>query len=670
MMFDPAALQQHIARWHNEGGVLYHESAPAPGRWTEMLDAFLVPCLQTGDRALVTIPLTPVWRLDIHNDLPSLTPVESLPPDVHTVLVSCPGEYLTTLALLQLRRQNVNQCWLREANTWRVDSVDHLLAHHLYHRKVKRVLRLISPGLCVDEQRLVRGMGEHLQANHTDENNRRDSTPASSTPQTIPAAPTGPGLWHREIRADNQALCTATDRPNGRPLRIMHYIGSLSAGGAERQLCNLAIGQKKAGHDVRVRTTYETTDHLAHYSPLLTDANIDVHRAGDVEPDFGPQSESFRWDLLSAVPADLNPFIASLARELIADPPDILHCWLDHPSIMGGLAGIIAGVPHILLSTRNSNPTNFPRLYAPYLDTWYHILAESRRVHWLANSHSGAGSYASWLNMPVDRVHVVLNGLFSDHFDRPGWDERHRARRHFNLSPDVPVVAVINRLSEEKQPELMLKVISLVRPDVPNLQVLVAGVGPLENRMKEIIARRGLQDCVHLIGRVTEVDRFFCASDVLLLTSTLEGCPNVALEAQHVGVPVVATAGGGTTDAVMHGQTGFLCGVQDAVGLATALRRLLTDAPLRNQFGRTAQTFVDRCFSIPQLVELTNRVYDHMLNGDPSAKRIITPKPDLETTGEVDEVESKSDSDRATPFIETRPIGSYQSSSDPATRRS
>lgn len=241
----------------------------------------------------------------------------------------------------------------------------------------------------------------------------------------------------------------------------------------------------------------------------------------------------------------------------------------------------------------------------------------------MANSHRGAASYAEYVGLDESRFHIVFNGLFREHFDRPTPAQRLAARRRLGLPPEAPVVAVVNRLDEEKQPELMLKVIALLRERLPGLRVAVAGTGPLEADVRAIIARRGLARNITLLGRVDNVVEIMSAADVLLLTSRYEGCPNVALEAQHVGIPVVATDAGGTPDAVAHGETGFVCGVDDVAGLVISLQKLLQDSGLRERFGRAAQAYVDDRFNLDRMVDLTCGVYETALRG--GGARIETP---------------------------------------------
>src|SRR5262249_9779008 len=111
--------------------------------------------------------------------------------------------------------------------------------------------------------------------------------------------------------------------------------------------------------------------------------------------------------------------------------------------------------------------------------------------------------------------------------------------------------------------------------------------------------------------------------DVLLLTSSVEGCPNVVLEAQHLGLAVVATRVNGTCDAVLHGRTGFLAPDQDARQLGEYLFRLLGDAKLRRQLAEEGQAFVRRRFGLETMVDLTAQVYQHILGADAATSRIM-----------------------------------------------
>ena len=605
-----------VLRWWREAGVAVCESRIVAGARMDMASAAL--------RALATTTGTeprirsggPCWRLATDGAGPE--PLTSVPSRVHTVVFPTSEDRVGLAALWYWRRRGAKEFWFHHLDGWRRGEGDITFAGLVYRRVFRRVLTIVLPPLSMNHE-----VGERVYTRWTVARRREDGPVAAQTPA---AAADESGLWARYVERDNAAAVDAR-APEGRPLRVVQYIGALGAGGAERQLCNLTIGLAARGYEIDVVTMYEPVGEHGHYRRLLAEHGLPVRRASHADWDEAVRRR-VDWNLILAAPPEIRDHVSCLVADLLVAGPDVLHCWLDAGNVIGGIAGLIAGVPRILLSTRNSNPTNFPRLDSVYMAPWYRLLVRSRRVRVLANSHSGAASYAAWIGMPEDAIHVVLNGLRGEDLPQPTAAARAAARRAFGLPEDASVVGGAFRLDTEKQPEVFLDVVRRAAADVKALHVLIAGTGPLESRMREIIRREGMDGYVRLLGPRTDVERVFLASDVLLLTSTLEGCPNAVLEAQYLGVPVVATAGGGTTDAVIHGRTGYLAGVRDAPALAAHLTRLLTDADLRRRFAADAHAFVIETFDLDRMVDLTARVYARMFApAESAAARVVSPHP-------------------------------------------
>lgn len=622
--FDLDALHEDLRTIHDSGALLVFEGDLKPGDWLDIVNAFFLAQLAACGARQITHE-APIWHLALDGPLPRLHPIDALPDGELTVLLPAARNLITIKTLLWLYHRRITHLWILEHEGWMRCELESLLAQISFHRRIKPLLRRIAPGTLVAAQPVTTAMAQWLRRRHDPAN------PLSGADVLLaPArhdAREDEDIWNAEIEKDNEQFTPRSDIDAHAPLNVLQYTGCLNSGGAERQLCNVALELARRGHTSQVRTQHDLEGPHGHYRPLLDSAGVSARRAGlhTISP---AAIERVDWKLLTRCPADIRSYVVRLALELAHDPPDVLHGWLDHPNVIAALAGIAARIDCILLSTRNYNPTHFPRFYAPFVD-WYRVAARSRRVHFLANSHAGAQSYADYIGIDVDRFHVVYNGLFREHFDRPDETRRRKARQQFNIPAQVPVIAVVNRLDDEKQPQLMLKVIALLRDRLPDLRVLVAGAGPLEAEVRSTIHRRGLGSTIQLLGRVSNVVDVLSASDVLLLTSKYEGCPNVALEAQHIGVPVVATDAGGTPDAVAHDVTGFIRPTNDAPGLVMDLRRLLTQPLLREQFAIAAQQYVDASFNLDLMVDHTIDVYHTALSA--GGQRIVTPKPDLES---------------------------------------
>jgi glycosyltransferase involved in cell wall biosynthesis len=103
------------------------------------------------------------------------------------------------------------------------------------------------------------------------------------------------------------------------------------------------------------------------------------------------------------------------------------------------------------------------------------------------------------------------------------------------------------------------------------------------------------------------------ASDVLVLSSLSEGIPVVVIEAMAAGLPVVATAVGGVPEVVRHEREALLVPSQDEEAMATSLRRLRDDPPLRRALGEAARQRALELFSLDTMAERYARIYEQML---------------------------------------------------------
>ena len=317
----------------------------------------------------------------------------------------------------------------------------------------------------------------------------------------------------------------------------------------------------------------------------------------------------FKKHLLPFIPPELAPLVKNLTSDLLRIKPRVLHCWLDWSNIVGGLAGYLAGTPLIVLSTRNLNPSRFPTFYRPWQRRWYAFLAQSRRVCLVANSQAGAEDYASWLGLSPNDFRVIRNGLNPRAVVRPAPEEADLFRKELGLSEDDLLVGGIFRLDPEKRPLDFLRVIKKIREKDSRVKAVIAGQGTLGRWLGKEVRGLGLEGCVFLLGRREDVPRIMAACQVILLTSAFEGTPNVLIEAQWLGLPVVATRAGGSSETVANGRSGFIHGVGDVDSLAQSVRLLLDDEKLREQFGRAGRRFVQETFDLQDSIQAALDLY-------------------------------------------------------------
>ena len=267
-----------------------------------------------------------------------------------------------------------------------------------------------------------------------------------------------------------------------------------------------------------------------------------------------PVPPALQRDVVRHAAADT---LVPLVQALLEAPPRVLHCWLDHPNAVGGLAGVLAGVPRVVLSTRNVNPRHFS-FFRPWFRDSYRLLVRSPVVVVVANSRAGGDDYARWAGFDPARISVVPNGIPADEYPCPSGEERRAARQRFGLHDDEVVIVSIGRLAPEKRPLDLLEVTARARAGVPGLRHLHVGTGPLEPAVRDRARELGLGSTISFPGFLEDPRPAIAAADLSLLTSEWEGCPNALLESQAMGLPVIATDAGGTSEAVLDGETGHL----------------------------------------------------------------------------------------------------------------
>lgn len=389
--------------------------------------------------------------------------------------------------------------------------------------------------------------------------------------------------------------------------RVLLFLSSLGPGGAERQFCNLAKGLVARGLEVGICSLDGFAGAAGHYLPLLEGSGVQLVDALHAAPDFVPNDRHL--DLLAGLPDLFRTDAWRVLTHVARFAPDVLHCALDKTNLLGAVAGVLTDVPRIVLSMRNVNPTHFPYLDVPWFRRWYLLASQVPGLVLSANSRAGGADYAAWLGMPAERIAVVHNGLDQAAVREPAPAEIAALRMELGIARDAPVIAGVFRLSAEKRPQLWLDTVAALRRQFPGLIAIHVGHGPLAAEVAADVARRGLGNCVRLVGRHADPAMVLAAADLLLLVSTFEGIPNVALEAQWLRRPVVCTAAGGSVEAVRDGETGFVVAEPAAAPLAAACARVLGDRAFAARLGEAGRSHVANVFSVDGMVDGSRALY-------------------------------------------------------------
>ena len=300
------------------------------------------------------------------------------------------------------------------------------------------------------------------------------------------------------------------------------------------------------------------------------------------------------------MPADVE----ALRRALEAFRCDLLHVhagigWEGHGLVRLGRE---FGVPHILRTE-----------HLPYLLTDPdQIAAHSATVKKIdALVCVSAGCAASYVaaGVPEHLVRVVRNGAEP----RPVSPPHDETRAMLGVDADAPLVLTVARFTEQKGHRMLLGAIPKVLDISPRAVFAMAGDGPLMPEFAELAAPHVESGAVRLLGARTDVGDLLAAADLFVLPSLFEGLPLVLLEAMAAGLPCVATRIGGTEDAVLDGETGWLAAPGNVDDLARAVIEALSDPAARARHAEAARDRFEQHFSATRMATDTEAVYREVL---------------------------------------------------------
>ncbi len=166
------------------------------------------------------------------------------------------------------------------------------------------------------------------------------------------------------------------------------------------------------------------------------------------------------------------------------------------------------------------------------------------------------------------------------------------------ISPELllekPSIVAMGRFYPQKGLDLLLKAFALLKNRYPEWKVTILGDGPLRSDLESLRDSLGLEDRVHLPGRVKHPHNVLKQADLFVMPSRWEGWGNALAEAMACGLPVIATTCIGPSEIVRDGVDGVLIPPEDVEALAAEMNRLMSDESERNRLTSRAVEVKER----------------------------------------------------------------------------
>jgi glycosyltransferase involved in cell wall biosynthesis len=369
--------------------------------------------------------------------------------------------------------------------------------------------------------------------------------------------------------------------------RIMHVIDSLSMGGAERMMVEIANQSARDGHQVSVCVTREN-------GPLSADLHPDI--------ELRVLARRSRFDFRA---------IRQFAQFARRNNVQVFH-------VHGRSSFSFVAFAHTLALVRA--PILLHDHFGIEIDSsvprWFRLWGKHHVARYVG-VYAKLGDWAKAAGIPTDKISVVNNALDLSSYAKHGAASRD-LHAEFNVPRDKILALMVGGLRREKGLDVLLDALAKLSGfDKTRLRVLVAGGSTDENYVRDCRTQCSalkLDETVHFLGARRDVPVLMQACDFAVIPSRSESGPLVLIEFLASGLPVVSTAVGGIAQQVKELDVALMVPPENAAALSQNIARVLAmRVEERRALGEAGRAAALRRFDISGAAQEWYALYEAML---------------------------------------------------------
>jgi glycosyltransferase involved in cell wall biosynthesis len=389
-------------------------------------------------------------------------------------------------------------------------------------------------------------------------------------------------------------------------MNIVHLTASTFHGGPERQMLGLARSLPEG-----IKSAFLSFAEGGRCRPFLSAARRNGFEAVGLEND--------------------TPRLRAAVREIAAHlerlGANVLCCHGYKANLLGRAAAARVKIPAVAISRGWTGESFRVRLYER-LDRLH--------LRWMDHVVCVSEAQAQKVRrcgVKPERVSVIPNAVDPDRFTDPDPRALAKLLRHFRTRRSR-IVGAAGRLSPEKGFDVLVAAAERVLAEDPSVGFVLFGEGRCRAELLQQVAAAGLGGSFVLGGFRADLDRLVPHLDLLVLPSHTEGLPNIVLEACAAGVPVVATAVGGTPEVIEDGVSGLLVPPGDPEALAARIRDALSSEEKLREMGFQGRQRVLERFTFPVQVGHYLKLFRSLCPA-PAPEEAAEPEPASPPTDEL-----------------------------------
>ncbi|MEN1970015.1 glycosyltransferase family 4 protein [Lentibacillus sp. N15] len=211
----------------------------------------------------------------------------------------------------------------------------------------------------------------------------------------------------------------------------------------------------------------------------------------------------------------------------------------------------------------------------------------------------------------IEQVHGV--GVDTEMFKPIDAHTKNKLRNVFGYQADDVLLFYAAEFNKNKNQQFLLYALALLKKEAPHVKLLLAGVGPLLETSKRLVAELGIEKMVDFLGFRNDIDRLLPMCDIAVASSKREGLPVNVMEAMACGLPVIAVTNRGHKELIDDRENGFLVETWDPEEFSNQLQTLAENKVMRRKFGRNGRKKIVATYSITNVLKEKTAIYRSLM---------------------------------------------------------
>jgi glycosyltransferase EpsD len=213
----------------------------------------------------------------------------------------------------------------------------------------------------------------------------------------------------------------------------------------------------------------------------------------------------------------------------------------------------------------------------------------------------------------IEHVHGV--GVDTERFKPISNDQKRFKRDRYGYKEEDFLLFYAAEFNKNKNQQMLIHTLSLVKEKIPQVRLLLAGTGPLLDECKTLAKRLGVSDNIDFLGYRKDIHEILPICDLAVASSLREGLPVNIMEAMACELPVIATVNRGHKELVQNNKTGWLVENEDVNDASSKIISIAKNNDITQKFGKTGRQMIQTKYSINKILEHKVSIYTAYMGG-------------------------------------------------------